>query len=167
MKLRIANKNDAAGVAKVHIDTWRACYKDIVPDSYLDSLDYAERTIGWEKGLCDESQLNFVAVKNQEIIGWVTFGVNRDKRAENILEIYGIYVLPKYWGNDVGTCLFNAAMNDLEKQSPKIITLWVLEENMRARKFYQHNGFELDGTTEEIIIGGKSLTEIRYQNIYS
>ena len=166
MKLRIANKNDAAGVAKVHIDTWKECYKGVVPDSYLDSFDYAERTKSWEKGLCDKSQLNFVAEEIQEIIGWVTYGLNRDKRAANILEIYGIYVLPKYWGTDVGISLFNAAMNDLEAKTPKIVTLWVLEENIRARKFYQHNGFKLDGTTVEITIGGKKLTEVRYEKVY-
>ena len=146
MKIRVANKQDAKGVAKVHIDTWKVCYKGIVPDSYLDSFNYTERTKGWEKGLCDESQFNFVAEKDKKIIGWVTFGINRDKRLETIFEIYGIYVLPEYWGDNVGISLFTSAMKKLETKSPKIVTLWVLEE---------------------ISIGGKDLIEVRYEKRYT
>ncbi len=167
MKIRVANKKDAKGVAKVHIDTWRACYKGIIPDSYLDSFNYAERTKGWKKGLCDKSQFNFVAEEMQEIVGWITYGINRDKRPEDIFEIYGIYVLPEYWGSNVGSSLFTSAMNDLEMRSPEIITLWVLEKNIRAKKFYQQNGYKLDGVTEQINIGGKDLTEVRYEKVYS
>lgn len=167
MKIRVANIKDARGVAKVHIDTWKVCYKGIVPDLYLDSFDYAERTKLWEKGLCDESQFNFIAEQDQEIIGWVTFGLNRDKRSEDIFEIYGIYVLPEHWGSNVGESLFTSAMKKIEIKSPRTVTLWVLEENIRARIFYQKYGFKLDGVTEKIKIGGKDLTEIRYEKTYA
>ena len=36
--LRRANINDAAAIAKVHVDTWKSTYKGIVPDDYLSSL---------------------------------------------------------------------------------------------------------------------------------
>lgn len=167
MKIRIATKDDAPGVAKVHIDTWKACYKGIVPDDYLASFNYEARTKGWEEGLSDSSQLNFIAEDEGEVIAWVTFGVNRDKRAENIFEIYGLYVLPEHWGSGVGLSLFNAAVFALEREKLSAITLWVLEENARAISFYKTNGFQLDGGTEKIEIGGVELTELRFEKQYS
>lgn len=167
MDIKRANMNDAAGIARVHIDTWKSCYRGIVPDSYLDNLDYEQKAQGWESGLRDESQLNFVAVDKGKIIGWVTHGVNRDKRPANILEIYGIYVLPEYWDRKVGLTLFRSAMQDLEGRKPKLISLWVLENNLRAIKFYEANGFKCDGMSELINIGGSNLTELRYEKVYS
>lgn len=36
MEIRKANLNDALGVAKVQVDSWKTTYKNIVPDEYLD-----------------------------------------------------------------------------------------------------------------------------------
>ncbi|MEU6929538.1 hypothetical protein AB0A05_10295 [Streptomyces sp. NPDC046374] len=44
MPIREAAPSDAAAVAAVHIRSWRAAYRGLVPDAYLDSLDVGERT---------------------------------------------------------------------------------------------------------------------------
>ena len=43
------------------------------------------------------------------------------------------------------------------------IFLWVLEENVRARAFYERFGFVADGGVTDTEIGGKMLREIRYR----
>ena len=163
MDLRIAEEQHAEGIARVHIDTWKECYKGIVPDSYLDALDYEEKSKGWAKGLAEGSEPGFVAVVDEEIVGWVTFGKNRDQRSEDIYEIYGIYVLPDLWGTKIGFNLFEAAIKDILEHTPTCITLWVLKANTRAQEFYLKNGFKPDGTIQQINIGGKSLDEVRYE----
>ena len=42
------------------------------------------------------------------------------------------------------------------------IFLWVLEENARARRFYERAGFAAAGESIECDIGGKTLRELRY-----
>lgn len=35
MQVRIATLNDAAGIAKVHVDSWRTTYKGIIQEEFL------------------------------------------------------------------------------------------------------------------------------------
>jgi len=164
IKIRKATIDDAEGIAKVHVDTWKRCYKGIVPDSYLASLNYDDKTKGWKNGLINGLEENcIIAELNGETIAWVTFGKNRDNRSKDIYELYGIYVLSEYWGSEIGLTLFNHAINKIKNHNPSKITLWVLAENKRAITFYNKNGFEYDGTQKTIDIGDEELSEIRYQ----
>lgn len=45
------------------------------------------------------------------------------------------------------------------------ITIWVLNDNLKAKKFYERNGFKLDDNSKEIEIGAK-LLEVRYSKKY-
>lgn len=161
-QVRLATVEDAEGFAKVHVDTWRECYKGIVPDAYLEGLDLAQRTKGWKYILSSTDQLCSVVESDQIVIGWVTCGANRDGNESNIFEIYGIYVLPQYWGSDAGISLLRAAIERLDDLNPKAITLWVLRENARAQNFYKKQGFSPDGAKKLVNIGGKELEEVRY-----
>lgn len=38
MHIRKAAVEDAAAIAKVHVDSWRTTYKGIMPSDYLNSL---------------------------------------------------------------------------------------------------------------------------------
>ena len=52
----------------------------------------------------------------------------------------------------------------MKNRGYKKVTLWVLEENFNARKFYEKMGFKHDGTKKEITIG-KKLMELRYEKV--
>lgn len=47
MLIKQASLADAAGIAKVHVDTWRTTYPGIVPQDYLDNLSYETHTQHW------------------------------------------------------------------------------------------------------------------------
>ena len=40
MRIRTATVDDASGMARVHVDTWRTAYRDILPASVLSTLSY-------------------------------------------------------------------------------------------------------------------------------
>lgn len=40
MKIRKAVLTDAKGIAKVHVDSWRTTYKNIIPDEFLKKFTY-------------------------------------------------------------------------------------------------------------------------------
>jgi len=44
MIIRKAKLDDATGIAKVHVDSWRTTYKGIIPDDFLNNLSYEQRT---------------------------------------------------------------------------------------------------------------------------
>ncbi|KAF0820926.1 MULTISPECIES: hypothetical protein [unclassified Cytobacillus] len=47
MKIRAAELSDAEGIAKVHVDSWRTTYKDIIPENFLENLSYQSREELW------------------------------------------------------------------------------------------------------------------------
>jgi RimJ/RimL family protein N-acetyltransferase len=59
--------------------------------------------------------------------------------------LHGFYVLPEYWGSGVAQELHDAALAE-QPDCPEL-RLWVLEENHRARRFYEKQGWRLNGET--------------------
>ena len=62
----------------------------------------------------------------------------------------------------MGRFLCEQGQNILSSRDFAIATLWVLEANMPARRFYEAMGFQPDGATKELPLG-IPLTAIRYR----
>jgi RimJ/RimL family protein N-acetyltransferase len=62
--------------------------------------------------------------------------------------LHGFYVRPDYWGTGVAAELHDAALAELCGCDE--IRLWVLEENHRARRFYEKHGWEPNGETRVV-----------------
>jgi len=76
------------------------------------------------------------------IIGTSSYGKARFQDLNGYGEIISIYLLPKYWGKGYGQKLLFIVVQNLQKMGYNKIYLWVLEENYRARHFYQQFEFE-------------------------
>ncbi len=71
MVVRKAILSDAKGIARVHVDSWRSTYKNIIPNEFLDNLSYDQRTSLWERNISLSDNYVFVAVTdNGEIVGF-------------------------------------------------------------------------------------------------
>jgi ribosomal protein S18 acetylase RimI-like enzyme len=105
-----------------------------------------------------------VAVQANAIVGWVVGGRCRDadRPGPQHGEIYAIYVLPEWWGRGAGRLLMAHAIRALTEAGRSDITLWVLEANQRARRFYAAAGFSPDGRHQVLDLGGP-VTEVRYR----
>jgi RimJ/RimL family protein N-acetyltransferase len=58
--------------------------------------------------------------------------------------LQGFYVVPAHWGSGVADELLAAAVERGARR------LWCLEENRRARRFYERNGWTLNGETRVV-----------------
>ena len=101
-----------------------------------------------------------VAEANGEIVGFASVGPAVDTDADG--ELYAIYVLPAHWGTGFGRALIQAGEDRLRELGHQQAVLWVLEDNPRARRFYEHAGWTTDGTRRPIEVFGVSVPEIRY-----
>ena len=164
MEIRRAQGSDAAGIATVHVRTWQAAYRGIVPDAHLKALSVDERTKVWRAALArGEPEDVWVATVGAEVAGWIAFGPSRDADAAQTGEVEAVYVSAQYWGGGLGRALWLQARSRLTQRGFHSVTLWVLLENARAIRFYRAAGFAPQpGSEKEIIIGGKSLMEMRY-----
>ena len=160
LKVRPAVTTDAAAIAATHAQAWRIGYAGIVPDAYLATIDDAE----WETRRRDQLERTFrgtyifVVLADDEIIGFTHSGPHRlpDRSADpaaTVGEIYAIYVHPDHWSAGAGYALMRTAVDHLASDGRAEIRVWVLEENARARRFYERFGFELDGAREAHPIG--------------
>jgi tRNA dimethylallyltransferase len=58
----------------------------------------------------------------------------------------GLYVAPERWGNGVAGRLHDEALRLLAADGATSARLWVLEDNARARRFYERRGWHRDGS---------------------
>jgi ribosomal protein S18 acetylase RimI-like enzyme len=162
--LRRATPDDAAALAEVHVTAWRQAYRGIVPDSYLEQFTVEARTERYRQFLADGTAETYVAEQESRPVGFLTLGGCRDTDVErsNTGEIWGIYILPEYWRRGIGRFLCEHGQNILASRDFTVATLWVMETNLPARRFYEAMEFKPDGATKELLFG-IPLTAIRYR----
>jgi GNAT superfamily N-acetyltransferase len=149
ISIRPATPADARSVAEVHVGSWRYAYRGMLPDDYLERLSVDEREAMWLAAFSDPDASTgaFVAEADRRIVGFSSFGPSRDDDAtDGTGEIPAIYVEPSVLGTGVGRELFEAATEALRQAGYRRATLWVLEANGRARRFYEKVGWSWDGT---------------------
>ena len=86
----------------------------------------------------------YFAVIDDKVVGYLklNFGSSQSEIQDSIsLEIERIYVLQQYHGKKVGQVLYEKAMQVAEDKKVDYVWLGVWEENPRAIRCYQKNGF--------------------------
>jgi GNAT superfamily N-acetyltransferase len=121
----------------------------MVPDGYLDRLSVEDREVAWREALAGGETGAFVAQAEDRVVGFASFGRSRDADAgDEVGEIPAIYVTPSALGTGVGWRLLESATAALRDGGYRRATLWVLEANARARRFYERAGWRWDGTID-------------------
>lgn len=169
MIIRLATVEDAEGVAVVHVRVWQEAYRGLLPQEFLDQRDPARSRIGWHRWIEDARAPAAILVAEDEvgtIVGFVSVSPSRDPDADPAVEgeIQAVYLLPGYWGQGLGRQLMEAGLRRLDDAGYHEVTLWVLESNQRARRFYEAGGWHADGSTKTDSSTGVTLHEVRYRH---
>ena len=165
--IRAASVDDAEAIARVHTHSWQLAYQGILSKDFLNGLQWETRVERWEKILSDpdpSSNSVFVSTTLDGLVtGFASIGEVRDEdlRPQKFFELYAIYVAPEYWDLGVGRVLWNAALAAVPSGTAGV-SLWVLTQNERGRRFYERRGFEFGGIHRIEQIGGQDLEEMRY-----
>jgi GNAT superfamily N-acetyltransferase len=163
MHIRTATVQDAAAIANVHVESWRTTYKGIVPDDFLAHLSPIAREQFWHRILTAPSSRTVVYVveeKNGKVIGFASGGPERSGDPVYTGELYEIYLLAQYQGQNRGRQLLSTLAHRLRQDGMATLLLWVLAENP-ARKFYERLGGR-PVYEKTVIIGGAPLIEIAF-----
>ena len=161
IEVRDADIDDADAIATAHIDGWRAGYRGVVPDEYLDAEEFAssrrDRWRSWSWQQIPESRL-FVVTLQGRVVGFghagpeqvVAHGIESPESEpgdgdEARGEIYGFYLHPTAWGSGGAGALMSRCEEFLRDEGFTSATLWVLRDNPRARAFYEKAGWQATG----------------------
>ncbi len=159
MEIRhIKQSDDRFAISHIYEESWKFAYKNIIPQSYLESIPAGR----WAPYLDKEGVNTIVLIEGDMLIGTSSYCRSRSSDFSDLGEIISIYLLPQYIGKGYGKPLLDAAVGGLEQSGFDDIFLWVLEDNLRARKFYEKAGFTPSGIYLDDTIGGKELKEIQY-----
>jgi ribosomal protein S18 acetylase RimI-like enzyme len=160
--VRYANINDSMVLGSIHSQSFKQAYKDIIPNAILENFTAEKREKYIQKSIIDGTEEYILILKDNEPSGFMCIGKCRDEDLDSSFgEVWGIYLLPLFWNQGLGMELVNWGIQELRQRGFEKISLWVLEENINARRFYEKLGFIHDGAVKEISIG-KSLNEYRY-----
>jgi GNAT superfamily N-acetyltransferase len=166
--VRKGTLSDAPQVARVNVEGWRAAYRGILSDEYLDAIRSDDRLERLEERLgAPDPGAVFIAVSTGGAVG-AYGGVSavRDAADEHPVlptgEFAALYADTASRGTGAGHAVHEAGVGHLAEQGFKHAILWVFEKNAPSRRFYEARGWTCDEVTKEGLIGGARFTEVRY-----
>lgn len=166
MLLRPAQPEDAMAVAQVHVSSWQAAYRNILPDDYLNQLRPEDRAAVYDFATPDPLKpRTIVAVEEgppPAIHGFATTMPVTDSDMPGYGELCALYVDPQHWGQGLGVALVSAARAQMLEHGFRNAILWVLTGNVRAERFYLNDGWAADGVRRKATVWGIEVDEIRY-----
>lgn len=159
VEIRMVTENDnLLAVSDIYERSWKYAYRGIVPDAYLDGIPAGQ----WAPRLRQQGRSSLVALHEGQIVGTSSFAPARMESMKEWGEIISLYVLPEAMDKGIGYELLKSAVAQLRREGFSSVYLWVLEDNTRARRFYERYGFERSGAVQTANIGGKMLREVQY-----
>ena len=162
MVIRRATCEDAAAVAVVQVRSSAWAYAGLLPQREPIEARVARRTLVWREQLAEDGpRQTFVAERDDVVVGFVTVGPAEDETLAGIGQLFAIYVEPEAVGGGVGRALMDEAVGALRGFGEAL--LWVLEENERARRFYERGGWSVDGARHDEVREGHVRHEVRYR----
>jgi GNAT superfamily N-acetyltransferase len=164
VEIRPAEPEDAVAVACVHVRSWQAAYRGLLPDDYLDQLRPEDRAQKYDFASLDPmTPRTIVAVEEGAIQGFASMAPSSDLSLPNCGELVALYVYPAQWGRGIGVTLVSAARAHLFERGFRNAVLWVLAGNARAERFYRIDGWASDGQIKTDTMWGVTVNEVRYQ----
>ncbi|MGV9613440.1 N-acetyltransferase family protein [Nocardia xishanensis] len=127
-------------LAECHIACWCEAYRGLVPDHVLDAFDVDRRAEAWDRIRLAHPGSTHVAVVDDIVIGFASSSPSRDRAPVAPLELNALYVRADWYGTGLADELLTAVVDPDQPCS-----LWVFEDNPRARAFYRKHGFALEG----------------------
>ncbi|MEJ8646311.1 GNAT family N-acetyltransferase [Streptomyces sp. MS1.HAVA.3] len=167
LTVRAMTEADVPAVSAVRVTGWKAAYAGIVPQAFLDGMtveaDAQQRRHHFTRS--KEGTTNLVAVDaHGRVVGWACLGPVRDTGTSTTTgELYALYVQPSLIGSGIGRTLLEAVHARAHAHGFGLLLLWVLTDNMTARRFYERAGYVADGAVQADNYDGVSVSEVRYR----
>lgn len=146
-QLRPLALEDCDELGRLHMAVWRDAYAGIMPDDYLAGLSDERSADRWRAVASrppDSAARTLVVVDEEgRLAGFGSAGPSRDEDAPTEWELYAVNLAAAARGTGVADRLLDELLGDRDA------TLWVVEDNARARAFYTRRGFVDEGGRDE------------------
>ncbi|MFF2809771.1 GNAT family N-acetyltransferase [Streptomyces sp. NPDC058000] len=128
--IRRADAADAAAVARIHLASRAATMPYLPPQKRSH-----DQVTQWIRDLVLTQYRTWVAVRGTEIVGYAA--------AESGM-LHDLYLRPDVLRQGIGTLL----LDEVKRDSPGEVSLYVFQQNTGARAFYERHGFTVVDTND-------------------
>lgn len=164
--MRDAGPGDAAAVAEIHVVSWKATYRGLLPDEPLDRLAVGDRLPMWQRYFDrprgERGDVLVVLDDGGTVCGFAN-AAPAAGHGEAVAELFTIYLHPDAWGTGLGHLLHEALVERLRERGYREAVLHVHPGNGRARRFYEAHGWRDDGVDRHETIWDVDVAERRYR----
>jgi GNAT superfamily N-acetyltransferase len=164
MTIRAAGLADAVAIAQLHTHSWQTAYRGILRDDFLGGPLAENRRMLWHTRLSDYKRADqFVLVDAQggAIRGFACAFLDADPEWGCLVD--NLHVIPDLKGQGLGRQLMTAVAQRVWLSNPSSrLHLWVYEQNLAARRFYERLGGVINERHAELALDGTQVNAIRY-----
>lgn len=149
-------------LAYIQTESWKAAFKDILDEETLKQYTQLDKAREMYKTLLQQNSRNGYLLKVEgepHCMAW--WGASRDEDMPDYAELICIHSLQNKWRKGYGRKMMDRVLQDMKADGWEKAMLWVFEENLRARAFYEALGFAANGKKKEFL----GSTELCYEKI--
>ena len=163
--IRDARPADARRFEEIRIAGWKTAYAGIFAADFLDALVVDEERVAQREAWLEDlpqHHVMLVAEDGDTLLGGAILTPSRDEDVPDAAELLALYIDPDLRSNGIGTALMDSGF---ARMPHALQTLWTLEDNTAARRFYERHGFVADGArkTFDRAADSGNPVEIRYR----
>lgn len=163
MLIRLARDDELLAISDLQVRSRREAYRGFVPDDVLaiSAEEWASKRRASVEDL-GPGLRTWVAEREGVLVGFADTAPAHEKDLlERTGELKLLFVAPGEFGSGIGKALHDHAVQDLRSRGFEPIVLWTLEENVRAQRFYERNGWSREELTRPWWQG--VAREVRYR----
>ena len=149
-------------LASLHAESWRAAYRGLYSDAFLDREVHAERMAFWTLRVPELRSLDaelYLATVQGRSAGFAC--VELGPQCTHGAYIDNLHVLPASQGRGVGRMLVDCAADWARARGETSLYLFVFESNANARAFYAATGWREAGREMHTMATGQTAPVLR------
>lgn len=155
--VRVAWVADAPAIGAVQSRAWRACYRGLLPEALLDSLDPDLLAGQWADAVRRPPSARhrvLVALDRNDVVGFAALAPSDDPDADPLAdaEITVLAVDPDHVGAGHGSRLLAAAADTCRADRFGRLVTWLLSQDDAQRRFLESAGWAADGAHRELTL---------------
>lgn len=138
--IRTATQEDVHVIGKIHMQSMRMGFQDIVPDDFWQKVSEESIAQKYADYSSKDDIIVLVAEQRGELLGFACAGSNRGEAEGYDMELYALYVSPDAIGKGVGSTLLQGILHHCAQAGRKKLILWCFSANKGAIHCYSRNG---------------------------
>ena len=152
--IRNAKIEDSKTLSSLIVRGWRAAYRGLIDDEFLDNMDEEDSIDRWENMIESQNEKSQIKVFEEDghILGIIKYGEPKDTMEGRFnAEIQILYVEPELKGKGIGTKLFENAKDYFLKNNMNDLIIWCLKGNQKSIRFYEKMGGKIALSRKDVV----------------